>query len=307
MAGKGSKQYVWINGAFVAFEDAKVHILTHSMQYGSGVFEGIRCYSTAKGPSIFRLKDHVRRFGNSAKIHKMRLGYGAEELARAIEDLVRKNSLDSCYIRPFAFFDDTNIGLGVAGKKVSVAIAALPFGSYFKEKDRGIRCKVSSWRRINSDVLPPMAKASGNYLNSIIASSEAKEAGADEAILLSEGGYVAEGPGENIFLVKNGRLITPSEDADILLGITRDSIIKLAEQIGIEVEERGVHREELYTADELFFSGTAAEITPVVSVDGITIGAGGKGPITKVLDTEYSKAVIGEREGFESWCHFVGR
>ena len=229
MARKDQKQYVWINGEFIAFEDAKVHILTHSLQYGSGIFEGIRCYSTAKGPSVFRLKDHVRRFEESAKIYAMKLGYSAEELTRAIEDLVRKNSLDSCYIRPFAFFDDAGIGLGVAGKKVSVAIAALPFGSYFKDKDRGIRCKVSSWRRISSEVLPPRAKASGNYLNSIIASSEAKEAGADEAILLSDRGYVAEGPGENIFLVKNGRLITPSEDADILLGITRDSIIKLAE------------------------------------------------------------------------------
>lgn len=296
-----SEQYVWFDGKFVKSKDAKVHILTHSLQYGSGVFEGIRVYDTKDGSAVFRLKDHLKRLLNSAKIYNMKLDYNMEELHKAITDLVKKNGLKSCYIRPIAFYNDTSIGLGVKGKKVSIAIAAVPFGNYFKDKDKGIRCKVSSWYRIDSGILPTQAKASGNYINSIIASMEAKNSGADEAIMLFSNGYVAEGPGENIFLVKDSMLVTPSKESDILVGITRDSVIKIAEDIGVQVEERFVHREELYTADELFFTGTAAEITPILSVDNREIGFGKIGPITKVISDAFSKAVNGEKKEFNGW------
>ncbi len=298
-------QYVWLDGRFIEFGKANVHILTHSLQYGSGIFEGIRAYKTAKGPAIFRLKDHIDRFLRSAKIYSMSLAYDSETLQDAVVRLVHKNGLQGCYIRPFAFYNDARIGLSVSGKKISVALAAVEFGSYFKDKNTGIKCIVSSWRRINSDILPPQAKASGNYLNSIIASEDAKRSGAEEAILLSLDGCVAEGPGENIFLVGNGKLITPSEDSDILLGITRDSLIKMAESKGLTVEERHVHREELYTADELFFCGTAAELTSIINVDGRIIGTGKPGPITKMLSDAYIKVTTGMNDEFSDWLTYI--
>ena len=301
----GAKQYVWFDGKFVAFEDANVHVLTHSVQYGSGVFEGLRAYQAKDGTAVFRLGDHVRRFLNSAKIYDMDICFGADEIEEAIVGTVRKNKLNECYIRPFGFYNDQKIGLNPIGKKVSVVVAAVPFGSYFTNKDAGIKCKVSSWHRINSLVLPPEAKASGNYLNSILCSTEAKRAGADEAILLSGDGYVAEGPGENIFLVQDNKLVTPSKDADILLGITRDSIIKMAESKGITVEERQVHREELYISDEVFFTGTAAELTPVTEIDSRKIGKGKIGPITKMLSVDFDGVVKGRNEEFFDWLTYV--
>ncbi|MEM3775547.1 MAG: branched-chain amino acid transaminase, partial [Candidatus Micrarchaeaceae archaeon] len=270
-----STRRVWLDGSLIDYEQAKVSILTHSLQYGSGVFEGIRAYQTDAGPAIFRLSDHLSRFFNSAKIYSIAINYSKEELSEAIIKLVKVNKLNDCYIRPFAFYNDDNIGVSAFGKKVSVFIAAIPFGAYFgKGKETGIKCKISSWRRINSEILPVQAKASGNYINSIIANNEARASGFDEAILLSSNGYVAEGPGENIFIVKDGRLITPDESADILMGITRDSLMKIAESAGLEVYEKLIHKEELYTADEVFFAGTAAEITPIVNIDGIKIGNG---------------------------------
>lgn len=297
--------YVWLDGKLVRSEDANVHILTHSLQYGSGIFEGIRIYSTNKGPAVFRLREHLKRFVNSAKIYSMNLGYSIDELEEATLNVVRENKLDSGYIRPFAFYNDTNIGLSVQGKKVSVAIAAVSFGSYYKDKDAGIKCKVSTWHRINSNILPTRAKASGNYINSIIATIEAKNSGADDAILLSANGYVAEGSGENIFLVKDNVLITPSEESDILVGITRDSVIKMAKSLGIEVKERLVHKEELYTCDELFFTGTAAEVTPILSVDSISVGNGMIGQVTKAISEEFSKAITGQNSKFAEWLTFV--
>ncbi len=295
------KQYVWFDGKFLDSRKATVHILTHSLQYGSGIFEGIRAYKTAGGTSVFRLVDHVRRFLDTARMYEMAIGYGREELEEAILLLVKKNRLESCYIRPFAFYNDTRIGLGTAGKKVSVAIAALPFGEYFDNRNKGIRCRVSSWRRINSDIMMPHAKASGNYRNSILASEEAKRSGSDEAIMLGSHGYVAEGPGENIFMVSENRLLTPPVSSDILVGITRDSVIKVARSLGISVEERELHREELYTADELFFTGTAAEITPIISVDSKKVGAGHIGPVTKTLSERFSRIVHGEDAEFAGW------
>jgi branched-chain amino acid aminotransferase len=299
------KRYVWFDGKFVAYEDAKVPILTHSLQYGSGVFEGIRAYKTKKGTAVFRLDDHVKRFFNSAKIYGMDLVIKPAQLRQAIIDTVKKNSLEECYIRPFGFYNSDQLGVNPLGRKVSVAIAAIAFGNYFENKEKGIKCKVSSWQRINSTILPPEAKGSGNYLNSILASLEAKRDGADEAILLSLDGYVAEGPGENIFFVQDGTLITPTKAADILLGITRNSIIKIAEAKGLEVEERDMHREEMYTSDEAFFSGTAAEITPITEIDSKKLGNGKIGPITKMLLDAYGSAVHGENEDFEDWLTYI--
>ncbi|MEM3278324.1 MAG: branched-chain amino acid transaminase, partial [Thermoplasmata archaeon] len=218
---------IWLDGKIMDYSSAKVPILTHSLQYGSGIFEGIRAYETSMGTEIFRLNEHIKRFFETAKIYNMDLHYSQDEIREAIIAVIRANKLNAAYIRPFAFYGSDAIGLNVTNKKVSVYIAAVPFGKYLSTGDHGVKCKVSSWRRINSDILPVQAKSSGNYINSIIASIEAKNAGFDEAVLLSDNGYVAEGPGENIFIVKNGSLLTPDINANILMGITRDTVMQL--------------------------------------------------------------------------------
>ncbi|MGC8676408.1 MAG: branched-chain amino acid transaminase [Candidatus Micrarchaeia archaeon] len=297
-----SENYVWFDGKFVKRAAAKVNVLVHSMQYGSGVFEGVRAYKARNGTAIFRLEDHVKRFFNSAKIYSMPLKLSQEELAKAIIETVRKNGSKDCYIRPFAFYTSTSLGVANVGE-TSVIIATVDMGKYFKQE--GLKCKVASWRRINSSILPPEAKGSGNYLNSLLASLEAKKAGADEAILLTFDGYVAEGPGENIFLVEDNTLVTPSKEADILMGITRDSIIKIAESTGMRVEERQVHQEELETCDEAFFAGTAAEITPITEINGAKVGNGKTGPMTNMLIKAYDDVVRGNSEEFEDWLVYV--
>ena len=304
MVGKGG-QYVWFDGKFVDLGKANVPVLTHSLQYGSGIFEGIRAYETEGNVAIFRLQDHIKRFLNSAKICNMKLDFSSEELFSAVKEVVKKNKLKSCYIRPFAFYNDASIGLDTSGKRISVVIAAVAFGKYFKNTDSGLKCNVSGWRRITPSIMPTEAKASGNYVNSILASTDAKNQGADEAILLSQGGFVAEGPAENIFLVEDGELVTPSKEADILFGITRDSVIKMARGMKIGVEEREIHREELYTCDEAFFTGTAAEITPIISVDSKKIGNGKVGPITKRINERYGEIVHGKAREYRSWLTHV--
>ncbi len=305
-AGNRRNLKVWLNGRIVKYSDAKVPILTHSLQYGSGIFEGMRAYEARGGTAIFRLQDHISRFQRTAKIYSMHIGYTAKELMKASVQVVRANRLTSCYIRPFAFYSTDSIGVGAWNAPTSVYIAALPFGAYYGAgKERGIRCKISSWRRINSSILPVEAKASGNYINSIIANNEAKASGFDETILLSLDGYVAEGAAENIFLVKYGHLITPSASADILMGVTRDSVIKIAESTGLIVEEREVHKEELYSADEVFFCGTAAEVTPVINIDGITVGNGKPGPITRLVSQKYTEVVTGQNKEFVDWLTYV--
>jgi branched-chain amino acid aminotransferase len=297
---------VWYDGKMLNYDDAKVPILTHSLQYGSGIFEGIRAYKTNKGRIIFRLKEHVKRFVESAKIVYMNLNYSEEEIYNAIIKVVKANNIDPCYIRPFAFYNTDQLGLSAYGKKISVFIAAVPLGSYFGSgKEKGIKCKISSWHRINSNILSVRAKASGNYVNSLLGNYEAKYAGFDEAIFISNEGYIAEGSAENIFMVKNNKIITPDEGSDILYGITRDSIIKIADAIGIEVNERRIHKDEIYTADELFFSGTAAEITPITEVDGIKIGNGKVGPITEMISEKFFNIINGEDELFEEWLTYV--
>jgi branched-chain amino acid aminotransferase len=300
-----TKQYTWVDGKFIETKDATVPILTHSLQYGSGIFDSLRVYNTSKGPAIFRLQDHIRRFVATARIRHMPLAYNAQQLERATIETVRKNGLKQCYVRPFAFYNDHRIGLTTIGKKVSISISAVEFGNYFENKSAGIRCRVSTYHRVNSLILSPQAKASGNYANAIMASNEAKEAGADEAIFLTGNGYVAEGPGENIFIVKDNALLTPSKEADILIGITRDSVLKIAESMGITTEERMIHREELLTCDEAFFSGTAAELTNIIEIDSLKIGNGKTGPITKMVADEFTQIVGGNREEYMQWLTFI--
>lgn len=297
---------IWYQGEIKKYEDVKVTLLTHTLQYGSGIFEGIRAYKTDDGTAIFRLKDHIERFFSSAKILRINLGFTVDELIDATVKVVKENGFESCYIRPFAFHESDGIGVKPKTDDIRVAIIAVPFGKYLGDKSvNGIRAKISSWKRINSDVLSVQAKATGNYLNSVLASSEAMDGGYDEAILTSHSGYLAEGPGENIMLVKNGRLITPGIESDILLGITRYSIIDLSESLGIPVSERHVHKDELFTADEVFFCGTAAEITPVVNVDNIEIGNGRVGPITSKLMHEYADVTAGRNKKFNKWLTYV--
>lgn len=295
---------VWWDGNILNFNEAKVPILNHSMQYGSGIFEGIRAYDTETGTSIFRLKDHVKRFFRGMKVYDIKIGYSEEEVEAAIIDVVRKNNFKSCYIRPFVFYYDDNIQLPTDGKKTSLYIVPIPLGKYIENID-GIRCKISSWVRIDSYVLPVQAKASGNYINSLLAVKEARASGFDEAIMLDRDGYVAEGSAENIFIVKDKELLTPPLDSSILEGITRDTIIELAKENGIPVRERKVHREELITADEVFICGTAAEITPVVDIDGIIIGNGKEGSITRTLRFKYLDIVHGKDKNFKKWMHYI--
>lgn len=292
---------VWYNGKLVAYGESKVPILTHSLQYGTGIFEGIRAYETKDGAAIFRLEEHMKRFLRTAHIYSYDIGYSLEELMDAVKSVVKENNLKSCYIRPFAFVDDDRINLVTQGKKISTFVAALPFTTLFEKADKGISCKVSSWRRLNSDVLPIQAKASGNYINSIAADLDAHASGFDEAILLSMNGFVAEGAGENIFLVEDGEIVTPSKESDILIGITRDAIIRIAKSMGFTVTERFVHRDELYYADEIFFAGTAAEVTPIVKVDGVQVGKGEVGEITSKIRETFFKVVKGENPQFKDW------
>lgn len=297
---------IWFDGRITGYDDVKVPLLTHSLQYGSGIFEGIRAYDAGGSAAIFRLDEHVGRFMKSARIYRMQLRSTSDEIRQGIIDVVKANGYRSCYLRPFAFFNDDSISLQTKGKKVSVAIVAVPYNNYFGDAfSRGVSCKVAGWRRINSDILPIQAKASGNYLNSIAAIEEADAAGFDEAILLSRNGYVAEGPGENIFLARDGKLITPGLESDILFGITRFSLIELAGNMGIQVIERQIHRDELYTCDEAFFCGTAAEVTPIVSVDGILIGGGKPGKLTEKIGKAFMDAVSGKAKEYSHWLTMV--
>ncbi len=302
MAGQ---QYIWLDGRYVKFGEAKVHVLTHSLQYGSGIFEGIRCYNTPKGPAIFRLHEHAKRFFHSAKIYEMPLKISMKQFEEANIGIIKKNKLKSAYIRPFGFYKEYGIGFNTKGKTTSVAVAAMDFGPLFGANQKGLKCMVSSWLRINSTIIPASAKISGNYINSILASQEANKAGYDESILMSSSGTVAEGPGENIFVVQDSVLITPPKSANILLGITRDSVIKIAQALGLEVEERDIRREELYISDEVFFCGTAAEIVPIISIDSRTVGSGKEGPITTMIADRYSRIARGEDKAFEHWHTFI--
>ena len=300
-------QKCWLNGKMIPYSEANVSIMTHSLQYGSGIFEGIRAYETPDGPAIFRLDEHVNRFMNTAKIYMMDLGFTREQIKEAIIETVRENHLKSAYIRPFAFYDDSRVGVSTYGKKISVFVGAFEFGKYFSNADAGLKCKISSLRRFDSSSLPTQAKGSGNYLNSVLAMKEARRSGFDEAILLDRNGMVAEGPGENIFLVRDGKLITPGEDSSILLGITRMSLLEVVKDMGIHVTERYVHREEIFVADELFFCGTAAEITPILNVDGTDIGNGKVGSLTSQIREKFFNIVQGKDSKYSKWLTPVNK
>jgi branched-chain amino acid aminotransferase len=296
---------IWLDGKNFEEKETRVPILAHSLQYADAVFEGIRAYKTKKGVAIFRLKEHVQRFFESMKIYGMQPRMSPKEVEKGIIENLRanieENGEQDYYIRPFAFYPQPKIGLAERGE-LSIAVASTPFGKYLKGE--GVKCIVSSWRRIHSFSMPPKAKGSANYLNSILATIEAKARGADEAILLSYEGYVSEGPGENIFVVKDKILKTPSEDDSVLVGITRRSIFEFAKDLKLEAREEHISREELYTADELFFCGTAAEITPILEVDNRKI-TDGIGPITKKVKGKYQKIVRGEDKKYLNWLTFV--
>jgi len=298
---------IWMDGKFVDWDEAKVHVLTHALHYGTAVFEGMRCYETDEGPAIFRLWDHLERLYNSAKIHMMKITYGKEELAKAIKETIKINRVRECYIRPIAYYGYGEMGLNPRGNPINVAIAVWPWGAYLGEEGlkRGVRCKISSWIRIDTRTLPPLAKATANYLNSVLAKLEAIECGYDEAILLNSNGFIAEGSGENIFIVKGGILLTPPTSSGALYGYTRDSIIELARDLSIPVVERDILREELFMADEAFLTGTAAEVTPIREVDGREIGSGSIGPITERLQGKFFQVVRGRDPRYKKWLELV--
>jgi branched-chain amino acid aminotransferase len=298
-------EWIWMNGEFVAWDDAKVHVLSHGLHYGTGVFEGIRCYETDRGPAIFRHSEHLDRLGMSAELYYMPLQYSKEELRQATHELIRRNGLKSCYIRPLAYRGYGEMGLYAQSAPIDVTIAVWPWGAYLGEegKRNGIRAKVSSWRRISPSGLIPHAKASGQYLNSILAKTETAKAGYDEAILLDDAGNVCEGSGENLFVVREGILSTPGHTASILDGISRKSVIQIASDLGYEVAERDIARSELYLADEIFLCGTAAELVPVREVDDHPIGEPGE--VTRVIQAKFDDALHGRAQEYAEWLDLV--
>jgi branched-chain amino acid aminotransferase len=297
---------IWLDGELVPWREAKVHVLTHTLHYGLGVFEGVRAYHAARGTAIFRLQEHTDRLFRSAHILRMAMPYDKSVVNEAIRTVVRDNKLDSCYIRPMCFYGAEGMGLRADKLQTHVMVAAWSWGAYMGEENlqRGIRVRASSYTRHHVNIMMCKAKANANYLNSMLALNEALASGCDEAMLLDPEGYVAEGSGENIFIVRNGKLYTP-ELTSALDGITRDTIITLAGEIGVPVAEKRITRDEVYIADEAFFTGTAAEVTPIREVDGRVIGAGSRGPITERLQTMYFDQVHGRRREFPEWLTYV--
>ena len=298
---------IWHNGELVAWEDATVHVLTHGLHYGTGVFEGERAYDTPAGPAIFRHREHLRRLLDSAELYYMPVPYSLEQLRTATHELIAANGLSECYIRPIVYRGYGQMGLNPLDAPVSVSIAVWPWGAYLGEDSgrNGVRAKVSSWRRISSDSLIPHAKASGQYLNSVLAKIESVKAGYDEAILLDAHGFVSEGTGENIYAVRESRLVTPPQTAGILDGINRRSILTIARDLGYEVVERDLARAELYLADEVFLSGTAAELVPIRELDDHVIGAGEPGPMTRAIQSVLLDALHGRSDRYREWLDVV--
>jgi branched-chain amino acid aminotransferase len=299
---------IWHNGRFIAWEDATIHVLSHVVNYGSSVFEGVRCYSTPGGPAIFRLREHVRRMLDSAKIYRMEnLGFSADDLAAAMLELVRVNRLDACYVRPIVLRGYGDVGVNAFKNPIEIYMACWEWGKYLGEDAlaEGVDVCVSSWTRMAPNTFPALAKAGANYMNSQLIKMEALANGYSEGIALDVSGYVSEGSGENIFVVRDGRIHTPPLGASVLPGITRDSVLTLAREMGIPLVETIVPREMLYIADEVFFSGTAAEITPIRSIDRITIGKGRRGPITEALQKEFFGVINGTRPDKHGWLSYV--
>jgi branched-chain amino acid aminotransferase len=298
---------IWMNGEFVAWEDAKVHVLTHALHYGTGVFEGERCYDTERGPAIFRHDDHLDRLERSAKLYYMDMPFSREQLREATHELIARNGFRSCYIRPLVYRGHGPMGLNPLDNPVEAIIACWEWGAYLGEegKKNGIRARVSSWRRISDESLQPMSKASGQYLNSVLAKIEAQKSGYEEAILLDHYGHVCEGTGENIYVVRDGVIATPAVTNAILWGINRMSILEIAKDLGYEVVQRSIARSEMALADEVFMSGTAAELTPVREIDDMQIGDGRPGPITREIQGVFEDALHGRSERYAKWLDVV--
>jgi branched-chain amino acid aminotransferase len=296
---------IWMDGELVDWADAKIHILTHTLHYGSGVFEGIRAYETSKGTAVFRLSDHIRRLFQSAFIYRKEIPYTQEQLVEATKQVIRTNGLASCYIRPIVFRGYGEMGLNPLNAPVNVAIAVWPWGTYLGDEGlkHGVKAKISSFRRNDVNHIPPAAKACGQYLNSILAKIEVTEAGYDEAILLNNNGFVADGSGENVFIVRRGSLYTPPTSSGALEGITRDSIIRIAEDMDIPFREKDLVRTDLYLADEAFFTGTAAEVVPIREVDDRQLGE--PGPMTRRLQEAFFEIVHGGNGRYEKWLEYV--
>ncbi|WP_224270261.1 branched-chain amino acid transaminase [Haloprofundus salinisoli] len=299
---------IWMNGEFVDWDDAKIHVLSHGLHYGTGVFEGVRCYDTENGPAIFRWEEHLERFYQSTKPYDMEIPYEPSELTEATLELIRRQDLESCYIRPIAYYGYDSLGVSPGDCPTDVTIAAWPWGAYLGEEalENGIEVMVSSWRKHASSQIPTNAKTTGLYVNSLLAGEEARRNGYAEAIVLNKEGNVAEGPGENIFLVRDETIYTPGLSQSILDGITRDTVIKLAREHGYEVDDTAViSRGELHTADELFFTGSAAEVTPIRQVDNVEIGDGSRGPVTEELQSAFFDLVERRTDDHDEWFDYV--
>ncbi|HEX3541821.1 MAG TPA: branched-chain-amino-acid transaminase [Acidimicrobiales bacterium] len=299
---------VWMDGVLVDWDDANIHILTHSLHYGLGVFEGIRAYATDQGPAVFRLTDHILRLFDSAKIFMIDIPFTADQLIEAVKDTVRINGLPECYIRPIVYLGYGEMGLNPLPCPVNVSIAVWPWGTYLGAEGikHGVRMKISSWQRHDPNAIPPAAKGTGMYINSCLAKVEALKAGYDEAILLSPQGFVSECTGENIFIVKGGRIITPPVTAGALPGITQSSVFAIAHDLGYECDFGNLLRSDVYTADEAFLSGTAAEVVPIRSVDDRSVGTGEPGPITRKIQEMFEAAVRGRVDRHKDWVEHVG-
>jgi branched-chain amino acid aminotransferase len=297
---------IWMNGELVPWADAKIHILTHTLHYGSGVFEGMRAYETPQGPAVFRLTDHIERLFNSARILMMEIPYTVDELVQASKDVVRATGLPSCYVRPIAYYGYGEMGVSTIPCTVDVAIACWPWGAYLGEEAlrKGARLKTSSWTRHDHNIMPPAAKTTGNYVNSSLAKVEAVKAGYDEAVLLNLQGLVAECSGENLFVARRGRVFTPPTTDGALEGITQHTVMTIARDLGIDMSFGELARADMYIADEIFLSGTAAEVTPVNSVDDRPVPC--PGPITTAIMEEYGKAVRGQVDRYKEWVEHVG-
>jgi branched-chain amino acid aminotransferase len=296
---------IWMNGELVDWADATIHVGTHGLHYGTGVFEGIRAYETDRGTAVFRLKEHMERLHKSAQLLYMDLPYSVDELRAATWDLIGANELPACYIRPIAFYGYGQLGVAARDNPVEVAIMSWPWGTLLGEEGlrNGIRAKVSSWQRVGPNVIPHVAKATGVYINSMLAVGEANRAGYEEAILLTQEGYVADGSGESLFVVKDGVIYTPDLSASILVGITRDTIIQIAQDLGHSVVEKALIRTDLYLADEVFAVGTAAEVTPIREIDDHVVGP--PGPVTQEIQTAYLDTVHGRSERWSQWLEFA--
>jgi branched-chain amino acid aminotransferase len=307
MSGIDETEWIWRDGEWVAWKDATVHLLCHSLQFGSSMFEGIRCYSTPRGPAIFRLREHIRRLYDSCRVYRMLPAHTPETLVEACRELVRRNAVEHCYLRPMVLRGYGAAGMNPIGSPIETYLVCWPWGTYLGEGalEAGVDVCVSSWQRQAPNTYPALAKAAGNYLNGQLSRMMAIENGYADAIALSHGGLVSEGTGQNVFLVRDGALFTPDLDGTNLAGITRHSIITLARGMGLEVREAPIQRELLYMADELFFVGTASEVTPIRSVDKIPVGAGGMGPITKSIQQRYLEVAQGRAPDEHGWLTYV--